>query len=330
MRPSRKLCAHGLVLLALGCRAPASLPDAAPPPAPASAPERPASALEPVAGTRVSLAPPAGFFRAAAFAGYEDPASGCALLVLELPGPLPGDPLAGLAALALGEEGFVLLDREPRGMGAHAGTLLHLRLTAGGAELERWLWAFGSESESALVAGTCRAELSERWSQALRDAVLSSVWEPGRAPQPRAGLGFRLGPLGDLKPCGRLGGMALFSAEDADGQPALLAGRTLGPAQPRQRETFARTRMLEVESLSDVVIEESRPITLDGLEGLAIVARGRGADDGVDYVLDQVMLFDGRTCWLIAGSAAAAERETFLPLFQRAAEGFRRDVAGEP
>jgi hypothetical protein len=208
-----------------------------------------------------------------------------------------------------------------------------VRLTAGGAELERWLWVFGGEGGSALVAGTCPLERSGQCSQALRDAVLSSVWEPGREPPPREDLGFRLGPLGDLVSCGRLGGMALFCTQGADpsGRPALLAGRTVGPLQPRQREIFAQTRMLEAESLSDVVIEESRPITLDGLAGFATIARAKGVDDGVDYVLDQVVLFDGRTCWLIAGSAAAAEREAFLSLFQRAADGFRRDgAAGAP
>src|SRR5688572_14007401 len=152
-----------------------------------------------VAGTRVSLVPPAGFVPARRFPGYALEAEGASIMVTELPAPLdkflPGfsDPelLKARALTLLSKESVARAGRAP-------AVLLSLRQTAAGAERLKWVLLIGDEAGTAMVTADFPAAEAGRLAAPLRRSVLTATRDRSLVVPDDEGLLFSVAGRGAL------------------------------------------------------------------------------------------------------------------------------------
>jgi hypothetical protein len=288
----------------------------------APAPATPA----PVRGTRVSMPVPAGFTEATSFSGFQQAGTGSSVLVTELPAPF-AQVSSGMTAEQLGPRGMTLLSREPHPAAApHEGLLVHLEQAAGGTVFRKWIVLLGNASATVLVTATFPAEHAGSLSAPLRSAVLAARWTPQAAATPLP-AGFTLTPPPGFAPAQQLQGTVVYTpggVSGAKGGPLLVAGSSLGAADPGDLGRLSEQRLRQMALVRDVMPEPGKAVSVDGLEGHELVARARDRETGADVVLYQLLLRKPDGYLLVQGRAPAAERERYLPQFQASARGLKR------
>jgi len=289
-------------------------------------PPAPRKDLVAIPTTRVRLRPPLGYLPAAEFAGFVHGPSKSSVMVVEIPGPY--SQVAGSFAdpKRLEAQAMELVGQEPRGNGPHPGVLLRVTQTAQGVVVEKWIWVFGTEEACAMVMGTC---FDESFLPELRASVVTAQWDPTAEPAEDEGPGFTLGFTGDLQVWQRMGGTVAYTLDgkpDAkgEGKPMFSIGPALGAGGVADREAFARAR-IENLPLGEVIVEESETIEIDGLEGIAMVARAADPKTGRTIVAYQALLFEPSNYWIAVGLCRGELESQYLPVFREMVASFRRE-----
>lgn len=284
-----------------------------------------------VKGTRVSLSPPEGFTEAPRFQGFQQEATSASIMVTELPGPFE-ETVKGFTPESLASRDMKLLSRKLVKVGGHPGVLLHLTQTAGDVAWLKWVLVLGDPSATLLVAATWREQDSKTLSRSLESAVRSTRWEREAAPTP-APERFTLKALPGLKEAHRLQNTIMYTrdgtmpAGPVEG-PLFIVAPSLGTASVGDDlEAFNLARLRATPDVSDLSVESSAALTVDGLKGHEAVARARHPATQKDFLLYQALLVEGDHYYVFQGRAGEADRAAYLEHFKAAVRGFQRAAA---
>lgn len=152
------ICCSGLIVIALSASVRAAEPK-----------------LLAVAGTRVSMNPPAGFRSADRYAGFAaiQNAEEATILVAEVPMELALI-TRKFTADEFKKQGMTLLKPlEKKKFGKTPGVLVHLSQVSEGKTLLKWVAAIG-ELETTLITATFPQEKEKQYSDSLKNALLSA------------------------------------------------------------------------------------------------------------------------------------------------------------
>jgi hypothetical protein len=282
-----------------------------------------------VAGTKVSLVPPAGFAPSAQFTGYARAEEAASIVVTELPFALTQatQPLTnpeGLKSRAL-----TLLSKESVTVGGTAGLLLHLRQTASGVEYLKWLLLVGDDAATVMVTATFPAESEGQLSAPLRQSVLTTRWDKDAEVAAGEGLRYTVGERGALKFAKRIGntlmytGGGVFPSPAAD-DPLFVVGPSFAEVAAADRKGFAEGRVAATVSVTDIVARKTEPLSVAGLGGYETLADAKDKVTGEPMVVYQVILFDGPYYYLMQGLVSRKLAGEHLPSFKEMAKSFRR------
>lgn len=294
----------------------------------APAPAHPRPALQPVRGTRVSIAPPEGFVPDTNFPGFSRRAYAATIQVTEMPAPFH-ETRSGFNLPELRERGMTLLDREDLRIGGYPGFLVHLTQVAAGQTFEKWIGVLGNEQESLLVVATFPRASAESFSAPMKAAILSTRWDLKKSVDPLADLNYAVEPAGPLKLARRLGNGLLYTRRGAfpaqdPADPLFIVGPSISRREVPEARTFAEHRAHQTESLDDLAIARSEAVEIDGLTGWEILGEGKDRRDGRRITLYQVVLLDGPTYYLMQGLVGTAVATDHLSHFQAMARSFKR------
>ena len=295
-------------------------------PAPqAHPPGRPAR----VAGTRVSLVPPAGFTPSERFPGYVLEAEGASIIVTEFPFPLA----EGLPALSdpekLKTKAMTLLSKESVLAACAPSVLFGFRQVVSGAEFLKWVLLIGDEAGTVVVTATFPAASEGRLSAPLKRSVLTARRETSLKVSADEGLRYAVAESGVLKRAERLGnslmftGGGIFPSPSVD-NPLFVVAQSLGGVVTGDRRDFAERRVRQTASVSDVSVVKSEPFTAGGLGGFETFADGKDQASGRPMVIYQAVLFDGRDYYLMQGLISRERSAEHLPSFKEMARSFKR------
>lgn len=281
-----------------------------------------------IPGTRVSLVVPDGFTLADRFFGLVSEDGVSAIMISEIPGPVE-NLRAGLTAEALAARGMELLRTEPVTVDGRDGLLVHVRQAAAGAELRRWIVAFGEADGSVMMAASTPRASEDRLGATLRRTLIGAKWNPAEIFEPYAGLGFTLAPAGSLRISDRLPNMISFTRAGYRGtldpdEPLLLAGSSLAPTGVADLEEFSRRRLDEIAELGDLEVLSQRALTLAGLPAHEFVVAASDRRTGAPVQVYQALVVDGDRFFLVQGMVGAEKAEEFMPQFREIAMSFRR------
>ena len=284
--------------------------------------------LQAVAGTKVSLIPPADFVASDRFAGYQHEESNSSILVTEIPAPIEQLRPGLTDSEKLQERGMVLLDSEMVSVNGQEALLLNIEQSAYGTDFKKWILLIGNETESTIVTATFLADLEAEYSEPLKESLLTVEWDIS-ATSTSDNLTFELSETEDLKLAQKIGTALAYTKDGvfpavSTEEPIFIVAPSVSP-QYSAVATLAQNRLLQTENLEEIEINKEKEITIDNLAGYEIVAVGKDVKSGETITLYQVVLVDSDSYYyLMQGQVHASLDEQYLSQFRELARSFNR------
>lgn len=282
-----------------------------------------------IAGTRISLTPPAGFTPSAQFPGYELESHDSSIMVTEIPGPFAEVSAGFSKPEELAKRGMSLLDKQKVKLSGQNALLMKVEQKAYGTNFLKWLLVFGDEKETAMITATFQKQHEAELSEKMKASVLTATWDTKKEVSPTEGLSFTIEERGELKLSKRFSNMLIFTkhgifpSKTAD-DPLLVVGQSISKTAIPDNEQYAKARVIQITQVKDVEIEKLSKITLDDLDGYEIVAKGKDNKSGQAMLVYQVMLFEEQHYFLMQGLVSDKNRQSNLDVFRDMTRTFKR------
>jgi hypothetical protein len=258
-------------------------------------------------GSRIGLIPPEGMVTSKSFFGFEDADNNVAIIMVSFPPEAYAELEKTVSADALKRQNVALEKREALTLPSGKAFLVVGRLTAEKQKVRKWILVASAPELTALVTVQVPDAARARYSDAGVRAALASLAVRTTVPveEQLSLLPFQVSELANFKVAGVLPGRALMlsdaTVEQASKSP-VAAGLephmyvTIapgGPAQPGERDTFAREAFATVSNLKEVHITTSEPLRLANQQAHQIIAEARDATGATPLTVVQWLRFGG-------------------------------------
>ena len=281
-------------------------------------------------GSRIGLVPPKSMKPARGVAGFQDPATGAAIVTVEMPAEAFQGVAAGFADQALKTQGFTLKSRDKVMVGKTEAMLVTGEQTENGRTVPKSVLVAGDGTMTALVI----AQLPVGAPQAARDEVTAALKTVAlRAPlttdQQVAALPFKIGDAAGFRPVRAMAGNALLMTDgpkdvvrDAE-QPIMIVAQSFapGPATPEQRDLFAKQALVANSMLKETVYERAQGFRMGGAEWHEIVAKGKDGTSNQPVIVMQTIRFAPEGYLRMLGVVREEKRDDVMPRFRRIVDG---------
>lgn len=295
----------------------------------ATVPQAMAVGAERVPGTKVTLAPPAGFTPSEQFPGFQKTDAASSIMVTEMTAPAP-QVRAAMTAEGLATRGMTLLASMPGTVSNLDATLLHVTQAASGTIFEKWMLVFGDQANTIMVVATYPQALSASLGEAMKQSVLSTRWDPAQQVGLFDGLKFRIAETGTLKFARRVSNMIMLT-KDGDqgpvtaGEPFAVVGASISQIDvAADLSGFSRQRLGQTAEIADLGNLVGRTTTVDGLPAYELTAEAKDLKTGTPLNIYQLVAAEGSSYFLVQGLVGQAQGQTFLPEFRQLAESLTR------
>jgi hypothetical protein len=221
------------------------------------------------------------------------------------------------------KQGVLVESREPMGFAAGPGFLVTGYQEAGGIAFRRWILVGTSGDLTAIVSVQVPVAEKDAYPDESVRAALATVALRATAPAEEllGALPFRLRELAGFQVARVLSGAALLTGgpsqtlEVAEQPLLLIVAAPGGPAQPADRERFARGVLAEAPGIREIRLVRSEALRIGGTLGHEIVAEAKDAKTGADVMVAQWLRFGGGGHLRILGVARKEGwQETFTRL----------------
>jgi hypothetical protein len=284
-------------------------------------------------GSRVGLTPPKDMAASKRFSGFENPAKGASINVLEMPAEAYTELAKGFTKEALLRQVITLTGREDLKLDGKPAILIAGDQTAGGAKFRKWVLALSDPGTTAFIVAQSLSEggySDQEMQTALKSVALRA---PLSMSEQLAALPFRLGTTAGFRPVRTHSGNGVFLTDGpldvvkAMEQPVLVVSSSFAPVPPtaEAREQFARAALAANDTVKDLRIERAEPFRLKGQDWHEIVAKGTDAASGRSVVVVQTIRFgQGRSLRMI-GITRTETRDRDLPRFRAVIDAAETD-----
>jgi hypothetical protein len=282
-----------------------------------------------ITGTKISIIPPVGFVQATRFSGYQEEKYGTSIAVTEIPAPISQLKLGLTNPQELAKRGMVLLEQEDVRLNDRDGIIFKVKQSAYDSEFQKWILLLGNETESIIITASLLQELEAQYSKILRDSLLTVQWDTTTANGLTEGLDYAVEEFGTLKLAKRISNSLLYTENGefpakSNEDPIFVVSPSVAP-QNNDLESFARTRLLQTENLTEIKIQSSNKITIDSHKAYEIIAVGKDIKTQFLVSLYQVILLDKNNYYYIMqGQVDARFKVQYIPIFQQMARSFHR------
>lgn len=292
----------------------------------------PAGAADPVfpPASRIGLSPPEGFTLSKEFAGFEDRVRKAAIIIVELPAEAYAQIEKGAATDMLKASGATIDGNEPFPLKSGPAFLVIGRQSADGFNVRKWvLVASSAELTAAITVQVPESEQEAYPDKAVR-AALASLTIRANVPteEKLAALPFTLGDLAGFRPVRVMPGSAALLTEgpkdaiELAEQPLMLITLAAGgPAEPADRDRFARTIFASTPAIKEIRLRRVEPQRIGGQPGHEIIADGKDMKTDTDVSIVQWMRFAAGGHMRILAVARKNAWDGLFPRFRAVRDG---------
>lgn len=276
-----------------------------------------------IAGTRVSLVMPENFEVSADFAGIIWRDASASIHVTELPAPA-AQMQASLTQTQLASRGMALLQSEQVQSSIGPALFLHVSQMAQGAEFHKWMLVAGTAKETVLLTATAPKTLAAELRAPLRQCLLSALWDPSRAADPRLGVAFTVIETDDLKVAKSITGSALLLTQGgvqstgSAADPFMVVSRSTAEVAIEDLGVFSRRRLGETNKISNADVQFEQELVVGGMPAHELIALAT-AENSVAVVVHQVIAFDGNHYFVTHGRVGVDQQKRYLDQFREIA-----------
>src|SRR3974390_1162964 len=246
----------------------------------------PARAADPVfpLASHVGLVAPGGMKPSERFRGFEDPATGASILILEVPAQAYAEVEKQMTAEALKKQGMTEEKRETVTLSAGKGLLIVGEQLVDAKKMRKWIFLASGGAVGALIAVQVPDESKAKYSDA--DVRAALLWVSGRTSVPideqMRLLPISLDNLSGMRPFRVLPNGTLFLTNAATDPGDVAAAPLLilsvapgGPQDAADRANFARNLFTGLNDFKDLRIVGTDMLRLDNQQTHEIQAEAK-------------------------------------------------------
>ncbi len=297
----------------------------------------PALAADPVYPTasHVGLVAPPAMKPSARFRGFEDPASGASVLILEGPPQAFPEVEKQMTAEALKKQGMTEEKRETVTLTSGKGLLIAGEQMVEAKKLRKWILLASAAELGALIAVQVPDDAKAKYSDAEVRAMLMSVAVRASVPideQLRL-LPITFDNLSGMRPFRVLGNSTAFLTDgakdppDVAAQPLLIVSvGTGGPDQTSDRVNFARNLFGSLNDFKDLHIVGTDMLRLDNMQTHEIQAEATDVKSGAPMKLVQWIRFGNGAFIRFVGIARSEAWSGAFPQFRAVRDGVKPKI----
>lgn len=294
----------------------------------------PALAADPVfpLASHVGLVAPGAMKPSERFRGFEDPATGAAILILEVPPRAYPDVEKQMTPEALKKQGMTEEKRENVTLNAGKGMLITGEQVVDAKKLRKWIFLASGAEVGALIAVQVPDEAKAKYPDADVRAALMSVSLRATVPiaeQMRL-LPISLDNLSGMRPFRMIGTGTVFLTDGAKDPPDVAAAPLLiisvapgGPEQQSDRANFARNLFTGLNDFTDLHIVGTDMLRLDNQQTHEIQAEAKDVKTGAPMKLVQWIRFGNGGFIRFVGIARAEAWAQAFPQFRAVRDGVK-------
>lgn len=300
----------------------------------------PALAADPVypIASHVGLVAPPGLRPSDRFRGFEDPANGTSVLILEVPAQAFPEVEKQMTAEALKKQGMTEEKRETVTLSSGKGLkglLIAGEQVVDAKKLRKWILLASATELGALIAVQVPDDAKAKYSDADVRAMLMSVTVRASVPMDEQ---LRLLPitfdnLSGMRPFRMIGNSTVFLTNGAKDPPDIAAAPLLivsvgtgGPDQASDRANFARTLFNSFNDFKDLHIVGSDMLRLDNMQTHEIQAEATDVKSGAPMKLVQWIRFGNGAFIRFVGIARADAWNGAFPQFRAVRDGTKPKI----
>lgn len=295
------------------------------------------SSLIRLSGTRVSIAPPAGFAKADNFSGFISKEKSASLMITELPAPL-SKVSGGFSKEPMKERGMDLISSKSKSHGDLLGMEISFTQQFMGMTMIKYAHLFGDEKCCVLATATMVKGEDEAIMDTLKGSIDSIVFDTkAKTPAKDEGLPYTLTETANLKLAERIQNTILYNKAGKlippqpgkDGapapprDPAFIVSQSVSKMKIENTEDFARRRIKDTPYLKDLQIEEEKDVETAGLKGRQLKATGVDINSGEKTYLYMQILFQPDGYFIMQGIAPLSTRADSEKDFEAMATSFK-------
>lgn len=276
-------------------------------------------------GSRIGLVPPANMKLSRGIAGFQDSATGAAIVAIEMPADAYPTLSAGFTDDALKTQGFTSRTRETVHVGKSDALLVSGDQHEPTRTVPKSVLIAADPGMTILVIGQlppgAPAEMEEQVRAALRTVAIRA---PLSMAEQIAVLPFGIGDFADFRPLRAMAGNSIMltdgpndSIREADQPVIIIATSFSPPPPPEQRPALAQSLLVANAFIRDPVFERSQSFRQDGADWHEIVAKGLDVASGRPVIVAQTIRFSPDSYLRTVGVARVENRDAVLPRFRR-------------
>jgi hypothetical protein len=277
-------------------------------------------------GSRIGLVPPGNMTVARGMSGFQDAATGSAIVTMEMPAEAFTSIAAGFTDEGLKAQGFTAKSRDKVKLGSNDGTIVAGEQTENGRSTQKAILLTGDGTLTALVIAQYPANATKATVDGIKAALKTvALRAPLTIEQQVGALPFKVGDMAGFRAVRAMSGNAVLLTDgpkdvvrEAE-QPIMIVAQSFapGPATPEQRDAFARQALAASGGLKDGVYERAQGFRLGGSEWHEIVAKGKDAASGQPVIVMQSIRFAPDGYLRMLGVAREEKRDDVMPRFRR-------------
>jgi hypothetical protein len=281
----------------------------------------------PVPGTRVCIDVPPGHEPGQGFDGYQWPATGSSLFMIEFPGP-QSEIAKAFAVPGPIAEGMTVLHTQSLQACGGAGQLAQVSQPVSGTLYHKWILICGDENATLILNAVYPASDEETLSAPFRAAVLSASWDRSLVLDPFAKVDWSIDAPPELQFAHETGGMFAYTQDGVAtqggmGPPMFLVAPSMGTVVIADLRATAEARFHQLSEIQSIEIATSRASKIAGFDAWEIVGQARDTKSDRQLSVYLMMLVRADSYILVVGMVDANAAEPWLERFRAAASSWK-------
>ncbi len=279
-----------------------------------------------VLGTKISLVPPERFTAAADFLGLQELESGSSIMVLNIPGPY-SEVSKGLTKAKFLSKGVEVKKIKHYVINGLPATFVTANQKANGKLYSKYIIVFGAAEETIMINGACSANL-KKIGAGIKKPLLTAYYHADKMIDPFEALDFTIDVSATkLQFAKNMGGSLMYTVDGqlpplTSDKTFLIATKSFSKVESDNPKLFSIIRLKQLPIDIDHV-EYTNEITIGGLSGYEIFAKGKDEHTEEPKNVYQVILFIDGLYYILVG-ITNDETEASLNDLKVAINTFRR------
>jgi len=279
-----------------------------------------------IKGTKVSLIAPNGFTDGLNFLGLQQTESGSSIMILDIPGPY-SETSKGITKENMLSKGVEVSKIENLTINGLPAMFVTGTQNAYGNIYTKYIFVFGSENETIMINGVYPENLNKIGDE-VKKSMLTVYYEADMNIDAFGNLDYSIDVTETKLKFGKsMSNLLIFSVDgqvptSSSDKTNLIVAKSFSPVTQEDKKLFVINRLKQTPIEIDN-IEYTNEISIDGIYGYEIYAKGKSRKTGEIENIYQVILFSDKLYYIFFGTTND-QTEKSIEEIKKAVKTFKR------